>query len=191
MFHPRRNFSQHFPSRLLQKFLQNRLLGDDHISIIFHADSGRLTSMNSGRYGSKAFASCLAIGRCSRPWKSRPAFRPRPLTIFKRSTVASSTEASSSQPMSSVAFILTQVSPCAFLALLSICQNCIAAFVDGVLTRRSLCQQVYRHRSNSRPGTSLGPCLLAIHRLGRSTFVLCLLAWYRPPCTGETTTTHL
>jgi hypothetical protein len=147
--------------------------------------------MKSGRYGSKALASCLAIGRWSRPWKSRPAFRPRPLTTFKRSTVASRTEASSSQPMSSVAFILTQVSPCAFLALLSICQSCIAAFVVGKLTRRSLCQQVYRHRSNSRPGTSLEPFLLAIHRLGHSISVLCLSAWCRSHRTGGPTTTHL
>jgi hypothetical protein len=152
-------------------------MGSD-VSTAMSKDSSQLTSMKSGLYGSKAFASCLAIGRWSRPWKSRPAFRPRSLTIFKRSTVASSTEASSSQPISSVAFIFTQVSPCAFLALLCIGQKCVVTFVGGVLTQRSRYRQVCRRQSNSRPGTSLGPYHLVTHKLERSTSVLCLLVWY-------------
>lgn len=67
-----------------------RAIGTDVIFANCFKASGCSTStgssMKSGRCGSRAFASCLAIGLCNRPWKSSPASNPTALTAFSLST---------------------------------------------------------------------------------------------------------
>ena len=69
------------------------------------------SSMKSGWCGSRARASCLAMGLWMRPWKSMPASIPRSLTVLRRSTADWRTDGESSQPISSVAFIFTAWKP--------------------------------------------------------------------------------
>lgn len=69
------------------------------------------SSMKRGRWASSTFASCFAMGLCTRPWKSMPASIPRALTAFNLSTQSSRADGESSHPRSSVPFILTEVKP--------------------------------------------------------------------------------
>ena len=67
--------------------------------------------MNRRPSGSSALASCLAIGRWTRPWKSRPTSMPAPCAASTRATTSSNAFGVPIQSSSAVAFILTAEKP--------------------------------------------------------------------------------